>query len=129
MRFDGTFNAIVNEAAGKIQVTVDSTATNDLKSYKVALRGYEIVAMMIAGRVVLLPYPGMRILSVLIVASSLSARLAIQYIDDELIQRRIDETLTGRERSVIESDGYVEFTTETGLSEKVYLAPTEYQDK
>lgn len=85
--------------------------------------------MMIAGRVVFLPYPGMRILSILIVASSVSARLAIHCIDDELIQRRIDETLTGRERSVIESDGYVEFTTDSGLSEKEYLPPTEFRSE
>jgi len=118
--------AIVDGAADKLQDSVDSTSTSDLQRYKVALRGYEIISMTIAGRVVLLPYPGMRILSVLIAASSISARLVVYYIDDELIQRRIEEALTGGERSEIESDGYVEFATESGLSERVYLAPTEY---
>ncbi len=119
----------VDSAADGIQGAVESTSTSDLKRYKIALRGYQFVSMYIAGRVVFLPYPGMRILSVIIVASSVAAKLTVEYIDDELIQRKVEESLTSNERSKIESDRYVTFTTESGIDTKEYLSPTMYSNE
>jgi len=79
----------VDSAADGIQGAVESTSTSDLKRYKIALRGYQFVSMYIAGRVVFLPYPGMRILSVIIIASSVAAKLTVEYIDDELINAKL----------------------------------------
>lgn len=118
--------ASIDNAAGELQAVVNDAATEDLKRYKVALRGYQIVSPYIAGRVVLLPYPGMRVLAVFIVATSVSAKLAIEYIDDELIHRKFEESLTDRERSEVERDGYIEIETDSGVTEKVYLAATKY---
>ena len=119
----------VDSAADGIQSAVESTPTSDLKRYKIALRGYQFISMYIAGRVVFLPYPGMRILSVIIVASSVAAKLTVEYIDDELIQRKVEESLTATERSMIESDRYVTFTTESGIDTKEYLSPTMYSNR
>jgi hypothetical protein len=119
----------VDAAADKIQDAVESSSTEDLKRYKVALHGYQIVSMLIAGRIVFLPYPGMRILSVVIFATSIAAKLSVEYIDDELIHRKIEESLTEKERSVTESDRSVTFTTESGIAEKQYLAPTIYSNE
>jgi hypothetical protein len=119
----------VDSAADGIQGAVESTSTSDLKRYKIALRGYQFVSMYIAGRVVFLPYPGMRILSVIIVATSVAAKLTVEYIDDELIQRKVEESLTSNERSKIESDRYVTFTTESGIDTKEYLSPTMYSNE
>ena len=110
----------------KAEELVDATETEDLKSYKLALRGYEIVSMVVAGRLILLPYPGMRILSVVIMASSATAKLAVQYIDDELIQRAVEEAISDQERTQLESDNFVAFKTESGLTETMYLSPTVY---
>ena len=119
----------VDSAANKVQDAVENTSSSDLKRYKIALRGYQIVSMYIAGRVVFLPYPGMRILAVVIVASSVAAKLSVEYIDDELIHRKIEESLTSKERSAIESDRCVTFTTESGIDTKEYLSPTTYSNE
>ncbi|MEM6366252.1 MAG: hypothetical protein AAF745_17625, partial [Planctomycetota bacterium] len=89
----------VDDAAADVQDAIRKTDTQDLKRYKLALRGYQIVSFAIASRVVFLPYPGMRIVSVAIVATSVAAKLAVEYIDDELIQRRIEELISDSERS------------------------------
>ena len=117
---------VVDDVATEVQDAVSEADTRDLKRYKLALRGYQIVSFSIASRVVFLPYPGMRIVSVAIVATSVAAKLAVEYIDDELIQRKIEEAISDSERSAVESDGYVEFETESGLTEQTQLAPTLY---
>lgn len=115
-----------NAAADKIETTLKNSSTDELKGFKLALRGYQIVSMVVAGRVVLLPYPGMRILAAVIVVSSLAAKLSVDYIDDELIQRKLEETLSEREQRSIESQQFVTFTTEGGMDMKVYVAPAVY---
>jgi hypothetical protein len=77
--------------------------------------------------VVQLPYPGMRILSVFIMATSISARLAVKYLDNELMRRQFEEPLTVDERASIESNGYIAFKTETGVNENKYLAAIDYK--
>ena len=118
--------ASVERVATEVDEVVDETSTEDLERYRVALRGYEIVSGMIGPRVFFLPYPGMRILSVVIVATTVSAKLAVKYIDTELIQRQFEEELTDEELSLVEADGYVRFETESGVSETVMLGPSEY---
>lgn len=115
-----------NDVIDDLEEAVSDASNEELKQYKLALRGYQIVSLHLAGRTVFLPYPGMRILSVMLVVTSVAAKLAVEYIDDELILRKIEESLTDRERTMIETDGYVTFKTESGLTEKVYLAPADY---
>ncbi|MEX1028036.1 MAG: hypothetical protein WD049_08525 [Candidatus Paceibacterota bacterium] len=117
-----------SDGTGAIGEAIDGASTEDLKTARLALRGYEIVSLTIARRVVFLPYPGMRIVAVFLVATTVAAHLVVKYIDEELIMRRIEETLSSEEKLAVEGDGYVEFETESGLLEKVYLAPTKYAD-
>lgn len=111
-----------------IDGAVDAASTSELRTTKLALRGYEIVSMLVAKRVVFLPYPAMRVVAVTLVVSSLAAHLAVQYIDEELVMRKLEEKLSAEERAYLESEGSVEFETASGLSEKVVLGPTEYED-
>lgn len=119
--------ATVDQVNAELEKRVDETSTDQLENYRVALRGYEIVSGMIGPRVFFLPYPGMRILSVLIVATTVSAKLVVKYIDTELIQRQLEEGLSEDERVAIESDGYVAFKTESGVDERTFLAPSQYK--
>ncbi|MCC9641122.1 hypothetical protein LOC71_02475 [Rhodopirellula sp. JC740] len=118
--------ATVDQVNAELERKVEETSTDQLENYRVALRGYEIVSGMIGPRVFFLPYPGMRILSVLIVATTVSAKLVVKYIDTELIQRQLEEDLKKEERTRIEADGYVAFKTESGVEERTFLAPTQY---
>lgn len=99
-----TVTDTVDGAVDELQENLDETSTEDLQRYKLALRGYAIVSMTIAGRIVFLPYPGMRILTVMIMVSSVSAKLVVQYIDDELIHassRKRLQIASGRRLSVM----------------------------
>lgn len=121
-----TLSESAEQTKEKLDQMVEEADTEDLVNYKVALRGYAIVSMAIAGRVVLLPYPGMRILSAAVVVTAVTASLVVEYIDEELIRRKIEETLTDAERAKIESQGYVAFRTESGVEERTYLAKKQY---
>lgn len=127
---DSSVSQALSESAEQtreqIDRAVEEAATEDLVNYKVALRGYAIVSMAIASRVILLPYPGVRILSVAVVVTAVTASLVVEYIDDELIRREIQETLTDAERAKIESQGYVAFRTESGVEERTFLAKKQY---
>lgn len=114
--------AVAEAVDNKLQ----EASTEQLRQAKVVLHGYAIVSMVIGKRLVFLPKPGMRILAVLIIATSVAASLSIEYIDDELIRRKFDENLTPEERSQIESSGSVTFQTESGATEDVRISPTVY---
>ena len=116
----------VPDAIGMIDDKIASADTDELRHTRLALRGYELVSYTLGSRVLFLPYPGMRILSVAIIASGIVAKLAIEYIDEELIRRHIEEELSPDDRAKVESDGYVAFTTQSGVTEKAFLAPTQY---
>ncbi|MEM7478600.1 MAG: hypothetical protein AAF483_26755 [Planctomycetota bacterium] len=116
-------------ASQEIEENLESASTEDLKGLKLALRGYEIVSMAIVGRIVFLPYPGMRIVSVMIVATAATAKLAVKYIDDELMMRKLEEPLSEDERSKVEFDGHIAFATASGLEQREYLAPTVYEEQ
>ena len=60
-------------------------------------------------------------------ATSISARLAVEYLDNELMRRQFEEPLTVDERASIESNGYIAFKTETGVNENKYLAAIDYK--
>lgn len=114
--------AVAEAVDNKLQ----EASTEQLRQAKVVLHGYAIVSMMIGKRLVFLPKPGMRILAVLIIATSVAAKLSLEYIDDELIRRKFEEDLTAEERSQIESSGSVTFQTESGATEDVRISPTVY---
>ena len=116
----------ITDTVVAVDEAIATAETDDLRSAKLALRGYQLVSFTLGPRVMFLPYPGMRILSVVIVASGLVAKLVVDYIDDELIRRQIEEELAGEVRAQLEADGFVQFKTESGVSEKVYLGPTVY---
>ena len=116
----------ITETVVAVDDAIATADTADLRSAKLALRGYQLVSFTLGPRVMFLPYPGMRILSVAIVASGLVAKLVVDYIDDELIRRQIEEELTSEVRAQLEADGFVQFKTESGVSEKAYLGPTVY---
>lgn len=111
-----------------VQSTVQSASTTTLRNVKLALRGYEIVSFFVAKRVATLPVPAARIVAATLVVSAVGAKLVIDYIDEELIVRRYEEKLSPEEQTAVEVNGFVKFQTESGKEEKVYLAPTEYED-
>ena len=106
---------------------VEDVPTETLKSVHVGLRGFQLVAFMVGKRVVRLPHPAVRILGVALVSTALVSLLAIEYLDDELKRRQIREELSDQERSSIESQLAVVFTTENGLDEQVQLEPNRYE--
>ncbi len=106
---------------------VEDVPTETLKSVHVGLRGFQLVAFMVGKRVVRLPHPAVRILGVALVSTALVSLLAIEYLDDELKRRQIREELSEDERSSIEAQLAVVFTTENGLDEQVQLEPNRYE--
>ena len=106
---------------------VEDIPTETLESVHVGLRGFQLVALMVGKRVVRLPHPAVRILGVALVSTALVSLLAIEYLDDELKRRQVREELTEDERSSIEAQLAVVFTTENGLDEQVQLEPNRYE--
>ena len=106
---------------------VEGVPTETLESVHVGLRGFQLVAFMVGKRVVRLPHPAVRILGVALVSTALVSLLAIEYLDDELRRRQIREELSEDERSSIEAQLAVVFTTENGLDEQVHLGPNRYE--
>ncbi len=116
-----------SQPAGQLDESlIDTVEPETLQRTKLALRGYEIVSMKVGSRLVFLSNPALRILGVVLISSSVAAKLAVDYIDDELIRRRIEEEVSTSERSAIESQHAVEFQTGSGTIENVYLGPTQY---
>lgn len=111
-----------------IDKKVAETSTGNLETAKVLLHGYQLVSMKIGNRIVGLSPSAIRILGVLIIASSIAAKLSVEYIDDELIRRKIEEELSGEERQKIEMDGTVAFQTESGVTEAVRIGLTVYEE-
>jgi len=106
---------------------VEEVPTETLESVHVGLRGFQLVAFMVGKRVVRLPHPAVRILGVALVSTALVSLVAIEYLDDELKRRQVREELTEDERSSIEAQLAVVFTTENGLDEQVQLEPNRYE--
>ena len=111
---------------GSPEAVVKAIPESQLQTVKLVLKGYQIVSLLIGQRVVMMPHPAMRILSVVINVSSSVAKMAVDYISEELMIRRLEEKLTAEERSSVEGAHFVKFTCETGLEQLVYLAPTQY---
>jgi hypothetical protein len=105
---------------------IASAPTSTLSATKVALHGYAIVAAKVGERLVRLPHPGLRILGVFLVFSAAGAELVIVYIDDELMERRIEEKLSEKEQITIESGRSVVFQTENGKEETVIIGANQY---
>lgn len=120
---DGTRQ--VDEA---VRSTVEAASTETLRNAKLALRGYEIVSFFVAKRVATLPVPAARIVAATLVVSAVGAKLVIDYIDEELIVRKYEEKLTSAEQTAVEVKGFVKFQTASGKEEKVFMAPTQYED-
>lgn len=108
---------------------VEDIPTETLESVHVGLRGFQLVTLMVGKRVVRLPHPAVRILGVALVSMALLSLLAIEYLDDELKRRQIREELSEGERSSIEAQLAVVFTTENGLDEQVQLGPNRYESE
>lgn len=106
---------------------VEEVPTETLESVHVGLRGFQLVAFLVGKRVVRLPHPAVRILGVALVSTALVSLVAIEYLDDELKRRQIREELSEDERSSIEAQLAVVFTTENGLDEQVQLGPNRYE--
>ena len=111
----------------RVSDAVEELPTDTIERVQVSLRGFQLIAFMVGKRVVRLPHPAVRILGIAIVSSALISQLAIEYLDDELVRRETREQLTGDERSRIESQLAVVFTTQNGLEESVALGPTRYE--
>ncbi|MFK8115033.1 MAG: hypothetical protein AB8B91_22720 [Rubripirellula sp.] len=118
-----------NQALEVADDLTDSVSTENLEAARISLRGYEIVTLFIGPRVVTLPVPGARILTVLVIASGLAAKLVVSYLDEKLTVRKVTEALTDQERGLLESEGKVRFQTASGIDEDVFLAPTKYEEE
>lgn len=116
-----------NPVSTAVTDAVQEIPTETLESVHVGLRGFQLVAFIVGKRVVRLPHPAVRILGVALVSTALVSLLAIEYLDDELKRRQIREELSEQERSSIEAQLAVVFTTENGLDEQVHLGPNRYE--
>lgn len=110
-----------------VKETIAEADTQTLEQSKVALRGFAIVTYIVGARVVTLPTPGVRILGVALVITSIATKLAIEYLDVELKKRYVAEELSEEEARAIESDLHVVFQLENGDSEKVPLGENRYE--
>ncbi len=113
--------------ADAVQDAIDSAETDTLETGSLALRGFAIVAYVVGTRVVTLPTPGVRILGVVLIITSLTTKLAIEYLDVELKKRYVAEELDPSEQRQIESDLAVTFQLENGQTESVPLGPNQYE--
>ena len=118
-----------NPVSTAVTDAVQEIPTETLESVHVGLRGFQLVAFIVGKRVVRLPHPAVRILGVALVSTALVSLLAIEYLDDELKRRQIREDLSEEERSSIEAQLAVVFTTENGLDEQVQLGPNRYESE
>jgi len=109
-----------------VQEVVDQIDTETLETATVALHGYALVSCLVGPRIVSLPAPGVRVLAVFLVVSSVATKLVIEYLDVELRKRRLTELLREEETKAIESELAVLFTTESGESESVLLGANQY---
>ena len=123
------FKRLKGDLDRTIDEKLDEYSTERLAQYRTYLAGYALVSLTVAGRLVTLPHPAARIVRVALVVTGSAAKLAVDYLDIELQQRRYVETLDDDERAAIEQVGGVTFTTDNGTEETVYLAPTEYRDE
>ncbi|TWU04880.1 hypothetical protein [Stieleria varia] len=113
-------------AAELTRETVESLDTQTLENGKLLLRGFAIVSYMAGTRVIFLPSPGVRILGVALIFTSMATKLAVEYLDDELVRRYHTTELTESEAMAIESAGEVRFQTESGETETVALGKNQY---
>ncbi len=123
--------ATIPAAAGCDRETVDGKIaeldTETLQQGTVALRGFAIVAYVIGARVVMLPTPGVRVLGVALIVTSVATKLAVEYLDVELKKRYIAEELEETEARQLEADLAVTFQLENGDKEQVPLGPNRYE--
>lgn len=110
-----------------VQEAIDNAETETLETGSLALRGFAIVAYVVGTRVVTLPTPGVRILGVALIITSLTTKLAIEYLDVELNKRYVVEEVNESEQRQIEADLMVTFQLENDTSETVPLGPNQYE--
>ena len=110
-----------------VDETIAATETEMLEQGTVVLRGFAIVAYVVGARVVMLPTPGVRILGIALIISSVATKLAVEYLDIELKKRYIAENLEESEARQLESDLAVTFQLENGETEQVPLGANRYE--
>ena len=93
---------------------------------KLALRGYQIVAMYVGEKLVRLPHLAVRIVGVFLVTTSLGTELVVDYLDDELQKREIRESITEQQKISIEERRSVKFILDNGQEESVRLGDNQY---
>lgn len=111
----------------EVQDVVDEIDTETLETASVALRGYAIVSCLVGPRIVSLPAPGVRVLAVFLVVSSVATKLVIEYLDVELRKRHVTEAINEKESKAIESELSVTFQLENGDTESVPLGANQYE--
>ena len=111
-----------------VQEKIDSLDTDTIESATVALKGLALVSCLAGPRIVMLPVPGVRIIAVCLVVSSVATKLAIEYLDVELRKRYIAEAVSEEEAKAIEGELAVTFTMQNGETEKVVLGPNQYEE-
>ncbi len=105
---------------------VKTAPTPVVQGTKIALRGYQIVAMYVGEKLVRLPHTAVRVLGVCLVISSFGAELVVDYLDDELQQRQFREVLTEEQKITIEGKRSVKLVLENGQQESVPLGDNQY---
>lgn len=111
-----------------VKETVENLDTSTIETASLALNGYAIVACLIGPRVFTLPAPGVRVLSVFLVVTSVATKLAIEYLDAELKKRYVEEALSEQETALIERELAITFQLENGEQETQPLGPNQYDE-
>ena len=107
---------------------VEELGTPTIETASVALRGYAIVACLIGPRVFALPAPGVRVLGVFLIVTSVATKLAIEYLDVELKKRYVSEALSEKELALVERELSIAFQLENGETETQPLGPNQYDE-
>lgn len=119
--------ALFTIGCGNKSPTVATAPTPAIQGSKIALRGYQIVAVKAGEKLIQLPHPALRILAVALIISAVGSEILIVYLDDELRRREIREAISEEQRIFLEEQRAVTFLTENGQEESIPLRDNVYE--
>lgn len=111
-----------------VKEAVEDLDTSTIENASLVLNGYAIAACLVGPRVFTFPAPGVRVLSVFLIVTSVATKLAIEYLDAELKKRYVEEALSEQEAALIEREQAITFQLENGEKETQPLGPNQYAE-
>ena len=112
-----------------VQEALEDASTETLKDTRLALRGFQIVALRVGERLIRLPHPAVRVLGAVLVFTAAGAELVVEYLDVELQKRELRETLAEEVRMAAERRQSITAVTEAGEEETITLQPNQYRSE